>query len=108
MLTAEDIFGGTASAPIEVTMPQSKKSVRLRYPTFAEWYSLVESHRQLEGRDPPADLIARTLATCIAGPDGKRRLTDEEAEVVLAGRPADVIWLFKTCFELVVGEDAKK
>lgn len=115
MLKAEDIFGGLASDPIEVTPPGTTKPVRLRYPTFAEWYALVCEQRKLEGGDPPAELIARTVATCIAADDGSRRMTDDEAKILLGTRPQPVIWLYTKCWETVlrnddevVGEAAKK
>lgn len=115
MLTAEDIFGGLTSEPIEVTPPGATKSVRLRYPTFAEWYELVCAQRKLAGEDPPAELIAKTIAVCVAGPDGGRRMTDDEASILLTSSAKWVAWLYTKCWETVmrddddtVGEDAKK
>lgn len=115
MLTADDIFGGLASEPIEVQPPGATKTVRLRYPTFAEWYELVTAQRSLDGKDPPADLIAKTIAVCVAGSDGARRMTDAEATIFLTSSAKTVIWLYKKCWETVlrdddesVGEDAKK
>ena len=71
MLTAEDLFGSVDMPTVEVQPPGSAKPVKLRYPTFAEWYDLVSAQRKLEGGDPPAELIARTIAVCISNQIGR-------------------------------------
>lgn len=105
MLSAEDIFGGLCTKPVEVTPPGATKSVFLRYPTFAEWYALVAEQRRLDGGDPSAELIAKTIATCISDAEGKRRMTDAEATILLGTKPQPVMWLYKTCWETVLGDD---
>jgi hypothetical protein len=108
MLTAEDIFGGLQTQPIEVTPPGATKSVWIRYPTFAEWYGIVAEQRKLEDAQPTAELVAKTVATCLSDKDGKRILTDADAVVLLETKPQPVAWLYKTCWDTVLadGEDA--
>lgn len=106
MLTADDIFGGTASGPVEVQPPWSSSTIRLRYPTFAEWYELICDHKKLDAdgvrKDPPAELLAKAVAYCVAGPDGKRCLTVDQ---VLERRPAEVVWLYQKVCETVIRDD---
>jgi hypothetical protein len=105
MLTAEDIFGGLCSKPIEVMPPGTTKTVWLRYPTFAEWYEIACEHRKAADSAPSADLIARTVALCVAGPDGGRRMTDAEASMLLTAKPQPVAWLYKKCWDTVLADD---
>ena len=106
MLTADDIFGWAAAGPVEVQPPWSKAPIRLRYPTFAEWYELVCAHRKLDvdgvRQDPPAELLAKTVAYCVAGDDGKRCLTVEQ---VLERRPSEVVWLYQEACRTVIRDD---
>jgi hypothetical protein len=106
MLTADDIFGGTAAAPIEVTPPWSSTPIRLRYPTFSEWYELICEHKKLDAaggqKDPPAELLAKAVAYCVAGPDGKRFLTVDQ---VLERRPSEVVWLYQKVCDTVIRDD---
>ena len=105
--TAEDIFGAMQSQPVEVTPTGSSKSVRLRYPTFREWHEITLEHRKAAatGADPSADLIARTIAICVADSAGKRKLTDAEASALLEASPQAVMHLYVKCWETVLKND---
>jgi hypothetical protein len=106
MLTADEIFGGADRPPVELTPPWSSTPIRLRYPTFAEWYELICEHKRLEvdgvKHEPAADLLAKCVAYCVAGPDGKRCLTVDQ---VLERRPAEVVWLYQQVCETVLRDD---
>lgn len=96
-----------ADEPIEVTPPRSKSPVRLRWPSFEEWHSLSVAHRQLDGKDPPAELIARTVAICVADERGERRYKDADIPAVLATSPRLLMWLYVKCWETVLRNDEK-
>lgn len=96
-----------ADEPIEVTPPRSKSSVRLRWPSFDEWHALSVAHRQLKGEDPPAELIARTVAFCIADEAGERRYKDSDIPALLQTSPRTLMWLYVKCWETVLRNDEK-
>lgn len=98
---------GIADDPIEVTPPRSKTPVRLRWPSFAEWHDLSVAHRQLAGKDPPADLIARTVAVCVADDSGERRYKDGDLASLLQTSPRTLMWLYVKCWETVLRNDEK-
>lgn len=105
--TAEDIFGSVQPATIEVTPAGASKPVRLRTPTFREWHEITIAHRKcgIDKVDPPAELIARTIAVCIADSSGKRKLTDQEAAALLEASPRQVMDLYTKCWETVLRND---
>lgn len=92
--------------PVSVTPPGSADPVYLRFPTFAEWHALAKAHRKLqaEGEDPSAELIAKTIATCLADDKGKP-LGESAASKVLKASPRRVMWLYRTCWETVLKSD---
>lgn len=75
-------------------------SIILRQPSFAEWHGLAKAHRELEGKTPPADLIAKTITTCIADADGKP--AGIEAAKVLRSSHKLVMWIYARCWETVL------
>jgi len=81
------------------------KLVRLRHPSFGEWHELAGAHRRLKGEDPPAELVARTVATCVADANGGRAYSDADLEVLLAGDPRTLMALYVKCWETVLGND---
>jgi hypothetical protein len=105
--TAEDIFGVSAPETVEVTPAGATKPVRLRVPTFKEWHGITIEHRKCGAAqtDPPADLIARTIAICVADSQGKRKLTDTEAAALLEASPRQVMDLYTKCWETVLRND---
>lgn len=82
-----------------VTPPGGGDPIRLRWPTFQEWYDLASAHRSLGTQSPPVDLIAKTIATCLDGADKGVR------EKILKGSPRVVMWLYKKCWETVLKND---
>ena len=96
-----------ADEPVEVTPPRSKTAVKLRWPSFEEWHSLSVAHRQLKGEDPPAELIARTVAICIADDAGERRYKDADIPTLLQTSPKTLMWLYVKCWETVLRNDEK-
>lgn len=105
-MSAADILGAPSSKTLEVSPPNGKPLL-LRSPSFREWYDLTAAHRQLDGKDPPADLIAKTIAVVLARPDGARMLTDAEASGLLDADPKVVMWLYVTAWETVLRNDDK-
>jgi hypothetical protein len=105
--TAEDIFGASAPETVEVMPAGATKPVRLRVPTFKEWHEITIAHRKCgaEKLDPPAELIARTIAVCVADSHGKRKLTDAEAAALLEASPRQVMDLYTKCWETVLRND---
>lgn len=94
-----------ADAPVEVTVGRSKKPVRLRWPSFDEWHALSVAHRRLKGEDPPAELVARTVAICVANEDGDREYADADIPKLLAGDPRVLMQLYVKCWETVLRND---
>lgn len=105
--TAEDIFGSVAAETVEVTPAGATKPIRLRYPTFREWHEITIEHRKCgqEKLDPSADLIARTIAICVADGQGRRKLSDAEASALLEASPRQVMDLYTKCWETVLRND---
>ena len=93
------------SAPDVVTFtpPGSDEPAHFRYPSFSEWHSLAKAHRELDGQTPPADLIARTLTTCLCDADGKP--LGLEASKVLKSSHRRVMWLYNKAWETVLRSD---
>ncbi len=85
---------------VAVTPPGSADLVHLRFPTFQEWHALAKAHRELEGATPPAELIAKTLTTCICDADG--RPAGVEAAKVLRANHRVVMWIYSQCWETVL------
>lgn len=100
-----DPFLSLVDQPIEVTPPRSKSSVRLRWPSFNEWHGLAVAHRQLGGKEPSAELIARTVAVCLADDNGDRKYGDEDLAALLAASPRMLMWLYVKCWETVLRND---
>lgn len=96
---------GLADEPVVVKMPRTGKEVRLRWPTFEEWHTLATAHRKLDGADPSADLIARTVAVCVAGDDGKRKYADSDLGKLTSSGPRALMWLYGKCWETVLRND---
>ncbi len=85
---------------VTIHPPGSAEPVNLRHPTFQEWHALAKAHRDLEGATPPADLIAKTLTTCICDADGKP--AGLEAAKVLRANHRVVMWIYSQCWETVL------
>lgn len=81
------------------------KPVRLRQPTFGEWHELAGAHRRLKGEDPPAELVARTVAVCVADEHGGRAYSDADLEALVAGDPRVLMSLYVQCWETVLRND---
>jgi hypothetical protein len=105
--TIDDLFGSLATKPLEVQPPGAAKSVLFRSPTFSEWYELTVEHRRLEGKEPPVELITKTVAVVLANPDGSRRLSPQEASVLLKADSQLVMWLYVHAWETVLRSDEK-
>lgn len=105
--TAEDIFGTVTSDTVEVTPAGATKPVRLRYPTFKEWHAItLEYHKcKVDGIAPSAELIAKTIATCVCDAQGRRKLTDAEASALLEASPRQVVDLHEKCWQTVLKND---
>lgn len=93
---------------VEIRPPRSKSAVRLRYPSFAEWHALSVAHRELNGKDPSADLIARTVAICVADQDGARKYKDADIGALLETSPKLLMWVYVKCWETVLRNDEKE
>lgn len=101
-ITRDDVMKRAAPRPpVEVSIPEWGAAL-LRYPTFAEWYSIVHPMRQLEGKEPPVDLISRTVAIVLANPDGSRMLTDPEATRLMDKDFAAVMRVWNRAWETVL------
>jgi putative hemolysin len=85
---------------VTLNPPGSSEPVYLRHPTFAEWHSLAKAHRELEGKTPPAELIARTLTTCVCDENGKPSWLD--APAVLRMPHALVMWIYARAWDTVL------
>lgn len=96
---------GLADEPVVVTMPRTKKEVRLRWPTFEEWHALAAAHRQLEGKDPSADLIAKTVAVCVCDEQGRRKYKDSDLAALTSSGPRTLMYLYGKCWETVLRND---
>ena len=107
-ITEKDLFGAVGSrGTVEVTPPGSKLPVTLRYPPFAEWHELAVAHTKCEksGETPSAGLIVKTLAYTMSDADGRRRMSDKEAEALLNCNPVTVMWIYRKAWETVLRND---
>lgn len=94
---SKDAIREALAAPVRletVDVPSLGGAVDLRYPTFTEWHAIALDHRRLNNAEPPAELIARTVAVVLANPDGTRMFTPEEVGQVEAMPPAAVMELY--------------
>lgn len=105
MPKALDDLLALAAEPVEITIPKAKKPIRLRWPTFAEWHALSVAHRALKGDDPPAELVARTVAVCIADADGGREYADADVPKLIEGDPRVLMQIYVKCWETVLRND---
>lgn len=94
-----------ADAPVEVTISKGKRPIRLRWPSFQEWHDLSVAHRALKGQDPPAELIAKTVAVCVANAEGGREYSDADVPALVAGDPRVLMQLYVKCWETVLRND---
>jgi hypothetical protein len=85
---------------VTITPPGSTEVVHLRYPTFQEWHALAKAHRELDGATPPAELIAKTITTCVSDADGKP--AGLEAAKILRADHRRVMWIYTQCWETVL------
>ena len=88
------------SDTVRLDPPGCDEPVFLRYPTFAEWHSLAKAHRELEGATPPAELIAKTLSTCLCDEAGKP-LGVEQSKVMKGGHRR-IMWIYQQCWLTVL------
>jgi hypothetical protein len=89
-------------APEVITVtPPGCDDVHLRSPTFADWHAVATAHRALaaERKDPPADLIAKTIAVCLCDKAGKP-LADQQ-KILRAGH-RQIMWIYARCWETVL------
>lgn len=93
----------TISDVVTITPPGSDEAICLRYPSFTEWHALAKAHRELDGAAPSVDLIARTIATCLADETGKPAKTNHAA--IMAASPRRVMWIYRRCWETVLKSD---
>lgn len=100
-----DELVGVSEELVEVTPPRATSAIRLRYPTFGEWHAISIAHRQLDGKDPPADLIAKTVAVCVADENGNRKYKDADLPALLETKPRLLMWLYVQCWETVLRND---
>lgn len=102
----DDAVLGDPSDVVSVTPPGAKRAVYLRSPSFGEWHDLATAHQGLDGKPPSAELIARTLATCLSDESGKQiAATPSERKALMAGSPRRIMWLYKKCWETVLKSD---
>lgn len=104
MKKLDDLLG-LADEPVRLQPPRSKSAVFLRWPSFEEWHGLAVAHRQLAGKEPPAELIAKTVAVCLADEDGKRKYQDGDLEDLLQASPRSLMWLYVKCWDTVLRND---
>lgn len=91
------------SETVTITPPGTAEQITLRYPSFAEWHGLAKAHRELDGTAPSTELIAKTIATCLADETGKPARTDHAA--ILRAPPQRVMWIYRRCWETVLKSD---
>ena len=91
------------SDTVTITPPGADEVLHLRYPTFAEWHSLAKEHEEIAGKPPSAELIARTVATCVADEDGKPAKLDKAK--ILAWPHIKTMWIYKQCWKTVLRSD---
>lgn len=77
-----------------IDVPALGCKVDMRYPPFAVWHRIALAHRRLEGKEPPPDLIAQTVAAVLVNPDGSLMYADGEYAGVEALPPAVVMELY--------------
>ena len=68
MLSKESLLQRQYREPVAVTVPVVGE-VLLRYPTYAEWHSIIAAHKNVTSVPPP-EVVARTVALVLAEPDG--------------------------------------
>lgn len=91
------------SETVSITPPGTDEVLFLRYPTFAEWHALAKEHEEVAGSPPSAELIARTVATCLADEDGKPAKVEKAK--VLAWPHMRTMWVYKQCWKTVLRSD---
>lgn len=96
----------SAGETVAVTLPGSETTIYLRYVSFDEWHQLAKAHWQCEreGKGVDAALIARTITTCLANPDGTPLAGADQASI-LKGSPRRVMALYKKCWDTVLRSD---
>lgn len=108
MLTKEKLTAAQQiKKPLVVDVPALGESVSLRYPTFSEWHNIVSEVRGREGKDPTAEMIARTISVCLANEDGTRMLTEAESQTLLEQDAVKVMALYSKCWETVLAGEGK-
>lgn len=90
--------------PVSVMPPGTAEPIYLRHPTFAEWHGLAKAHRSLAGEDPSAELIAKTISTCLCDEHGKP-IGDAGVGRVMKSSPRRVMWLYTQCWQTVLRSD---
>jgi hypothetical protein len=111
-LSRETVLSKLACPVRAVAIEGEADSVEMRSPTFLEWHDLVRRHRELNGSEPPAELVAETVAVCLANPDGSRMFPAEEAESVRGLPPEFVMRVYVAAWQTVLrglyADDAEK
>lgn len=91
------------SETLPLTPPGCSEPAYFRHPTFAEWHALAMAHKDLGTAAPPAELIVKTLTTCLCDASGKP-LGTEASKVMLASHRR-VMWLYKKAWTTVLLSD---
>ncbi len=107
MITKDKLMAGADTRPpVEIEVPQWGDTALLRHPTFKEWHAIMKETTTSDGT-PSADLIARTIAVCLCDENGKRLLTDFEAQKLLDKDTEAVLYLYKKCQAEVLSAEGK-
>lgn len=105
-ISEQDVFGEVGvEAPVTLTAPGTTKPVHLRYPSFEEWHEILFLHKGITaGSLPDAKAIARTVAICLADPEGNPLKGDVYGSV-MKWSPRRVSWVYGQCWDTVLKND---
>ena len=111
MISKDALLQRQYRPPVAVTVPVVGE-VLLRYPTYAEWHSIIAAHKNVTGAPPP-EVVARTVALVLAEPDGSKMLTEAEARQMTDNDCDMVAAIYRAAIDTVLNvgkqvDDAEK
>lgn len=101
-LSRESVVSKLVRPVHPIAIEGESDSVDMRSPSFMEWHELVRRHRELNGAEPTAELVADTAAVVLANPDGSRMFPEAEAESVRLLPPEFVMRVYVAAWQTVL------
>jgi hypothetical protein len=103
----DDILDRLAVRPPVAVEIDGLGTVYFRHPSFEEWHDVTVAHQRLNGEPSPMALITKTVATVLSDEEGKRLMTNQDAQRLSDRDASAIMRLYTAAVERVYGVDGQ-